>query len=158
MMRLKQVLRWLLLHDELFSAEKYAKDESDETDGDTEGDAAEAEEENRDGYLLYRESGLCVRVDLPEGVTRVGRLNSMDCTLTDSGVSGKHAEFTRSPDNHYFVEDCSADGETYLDGTRIAGERQELQPGDTVQIGKVIMEFKRRFPQVIAHPAGVGVN
>lgn len=162
-MRLKQMLRWMLLQKEPHSADKASAEgpEAGVMDGSGGGDETplpERKEEVRDGYLLYRESGLCIRVDLPEGITRVGRLNSMDCTLTDSAVSGIHAEFIRSPDSRYFIQDFSADGETYIDGTRIPGGKKELKPGDTVQLGRVLMEFKRRNPPAVVHAAGTAGN
>lgn len=165
-MGLKRMLRRLLPYHGRSGAKSASQDGIDE-DGDEEDIAEEdeeflkelAEQENRDGYLLYweREDALCIRLDLREGVTRVGRLNSMDYTLKDPGVSAKHAEFTRSPDRHYFIQDLSADGETYIDGARIPGGKQELRPGDVVQLGEARMEFHLRFPpsgpQAIAIPA-----
>lgn len=165
-MGLRQMLRRLLPYGGSFDAKSDAREELDEADD--EEDIAEEDEEflgeiatqeNRDGYLLYqeREDKLCIRLDLPEGVTRVGRLNSMDYILKDPGVSAKHAEFTRSPDRHYFIQDISADGETYIDGARIPGGKRELRSGDVVQLGKARMEFRLRFPpdvpQSIAIPA-----
>ena len=148
-------MRRLLPHDNPFGAKDDARDEIDEADDeedipdeDEEFMAQIMAEENRDGYLLYQERGdkLGIRLDLPEGVTWVGRLNSMDYTLKDPGVSGKHALFIRSPDRHYFIQDLSADGETYIGGTRISGGKRELRSGDVVRLGKALMEFRLRFP------------
>ena len=165
-MELKQMLCRLLPYWRAFGAKSDAREELDAAD-DEEDIAQEDEEflgeiaaqENRDGYLLYREreDELCIRLDLREGVTRVGRLNSMDYILQAPGVSAKHAEFTRSPDCHYFIQDFSADGETYIDGARIPGGKRELRSGDVVQLGEARMEFRLRFlpdvPQSIAIPA-----
>ena len=159
-------MRRLLPYGVPFGAKSDSQDELDEADD--EEDIPEEDEEflkeiaaqeNRDGYLLYREreDKLCIRLDLREGVTRVGRLNSMDYILQAPGVSAKHAEFTRSPDRHYFIQDFSADGETYIDGTRISGGKRELRAGDVVQLGEARMEFHLRFSpnilQTIAIPA-----
>ena len=152
-------MRWLLLHEELFSA----KTGSEETAEEDDADIAEEpdEDEKRDGYLIYQEteSNLSLRLELPEGVTRVGRLNSMDYTLTDPEVSGVHAEITRSPDSRYYIRDISADGETYIDGKRIPdGESVELRPGDKVQMGRTLMEFQRRFSAQAPQFAGITGN
>ena len=146
-MRLKKLLQWLglpLLNDGLPGPNEespiklYLPDRAE--------DHMDIKPNQNDGYLFYNEHGLSVRRDLPEGITRVGRLHSMDCVLNGPGINDKHAEFIRR-DGRYYIRDISSNGETYIEGNRIPpGMVAELRPGDTVRLGNTLIQFNLRLP------------
>lgn len=72
-------------------------------------------------------------VDLPPGVTTVGRSDSVDIELADPSVSRLHAEFVRRGE-HVYVVDLGLS----TNGTRVNGRpigRRLLLDGDVVSFG-----------------------
>ncbi|MDB4899380.1 MAG: modulated efflux pump with fused ATPase and integral rane subunit [Gemmatimonadetes bacterium] len=73
-------------------------------------------------------------------VCAIGRGEHSDVRLRDDSVSTTHATLLRKGDTWYVVDLRSANG-TYVDGYRVAGER-ELRTGATLRIGTVDMMFR----------------
>lgn len=64
----------------------------------------------------------------------VGRRPNNDVCITDRSVSGRHLVLERTDDS-VWVQDLNSTNGTYVNGQRV--DRCELQPGDSVQLGKV---------------------
>jgi putative nucleotidyltransferase with HDIG domain len=71
-------------------------------------------------------------------ILRAGRLGSLEIVLDDSSVSRRHAEIRYQPPQGWLVRDLDSTNGTYLNGTRIGGEKP-VRPRDIVQFGKVAM-------------------
>ena len=78
--------------------------------------------------------------ELDKPVCAIGRAANNDVKLRDESVSSSHATLLRKGDVWYVVDLRSANG-TYVDGSRIAGER-ELATGAHLRIGAVDMIFR----------------
>lgn len=74
-----------------------------------------------------------MRLDLTESPTTVGRSPDTAIFLDDITVSRRHAQFETSGDG-WALRDLGSLNGTYVN--RQAIERQELQSGDEIQIGK----------------------
>ena len=144
-MKIAEKLRWFFFH--VIMPESLRRNEENSQ---PEEPAAKQEPAlEKDGFLWFLDGRLRSRLDLDKYVTSVGRLNSMDCCLAQPYISDRHVEFIREPDGRYFVRDISANGETYLNKTRISGKKRELLPGNEVWLGGtpngVRMIFQRRL-------------
>ena len=147
-MKIIEILTWPFFH--IIVPEKLPSD--DEADEYEDPVSAQEPALEKDGFLWFMDGSQRSRLDLTKWVTSVGRLNCMDCCLPDPHISDRHAEFIRKPDGRYYVKDISANGETYLNNTRISGAEEELLPGSEVLLGGipggaqgVKMIFQRRF-------------
>ena len=78
------------------------------------------------------------RLGLVSGVT-VGREASNGIRIEDESVSARHA-LVRHERGRWWVEDLGSTNGTYVNETRVTG-RAALQPGDVVQIGRVLTRF-----------------
>jgi pSer/pThr/pTyr-binding forkhead associated (FHA) protein len=83
-------------------------------------------------------SGASFHIDRP--VCSIGRGEQSDVRLRDESVSSAHATLLRKGNTWYVVDLRSANG-TFVDGYRIAGER-ELSTGATLRVGSVEMMFR----------------
>jgi hypothetical protein len=63
----------------------------------------------------------------------LGRHRSCDVTLTDPGVSRRHAQL-RFRDGHWILQDLESTNGTTVNGIRVG--RCELRPGDVVGVGE----------------------
>lgn len=63
----------------------------------------------------------------------VGRAAECDIVLDAEGVSRRHCEVVRGPAS-VFVRDLGSRNGTFVNGTRISGERR-LRPGDRIRVG-----------------------
>ena len=73
-------------------------------------------------------------------VCSIGRGEQSDVRLRDDSVSSTHATLLRKGDTWYVVDLRSVNG-TFVDGYRIAGER-ELPTGATLRVGAVELMFR----------------
>jgi pSer/pThr/pTyr-binding forkhead associated (FHA) protein len=72
---------------------------------------------------------------------RIGRADGSEIHLDDTYVSQAHARlFGRN--GSWFVEDLGSTNGTYLNQQRVTSP-SELHPGDTLKIGKSILEIRR---------------
>jgi pSer/pThr/pTyr-binding forkhead associated (FHA) protein len=85
-----------------------------------------------------RFSGASFSIDRP--VCSIGRGQQSDVRIRDDSVSTNHATLLRKGATWFVVDLCSANG-TFVDGLRIAGER-ELTPGSRLKLGSVEMVFR----------------
>ncbi|HEX9697738.1 MAG TPA: DUF3662 and FHA domain-containing protein [Actinomycetota bacterium] len=69
----------------------------------------------------------------------IGRLDTCDVTLADSGASRRHAEVRREGDEWYVVDLDSTNG-TLLNGKSV--RRARLKPKDIMLIGNTQIEFR----------------
>lgn len=93
-------------------------------------------------------AGASFQID--RSVCAIGRGEQSDVRIRDESVSTTHATLLRKGGTWYVVDLRSANG-TFVDGSRIAGER-ELPPGATLGIGTVEMTF-RSFDTGVEVPA-----
>ncbi len=70
---------------------------------------------------------------LTTGSTLIGRSGSADLTLTDDGISRKHAKIAISEDDVVNLIDLDSTNGTFVNGTRV--DMVILREGDRVQIG-----------------------
>ena len=77
----------------------------------------------------------------PEGDRcTIGRAHSNDVVLYDRRVSARHAVIEPSPDGPV-IRDLGSSNGTYVNGRRITTPTSVTR-GDTVQIGKTILEVR----------------
>lgn len=82
-------------------------------------------------------------LDVHTGVV-VGRGATADIQLTDAYTSSEHARF-RDDRGHWLLDDLESMNGSYINGQRIHGS-QQLADGDTVQLGRVVLQFLLRPP------------
>lgn len=73
-----------------------------------------------------------------QGLT-LGRDSSNDVVIADDQVAAKHARILVS-NGRFFVRDERGSGGTFINGERIAGQR-EFHPGDILQLGSTVFKF-----------------
>ncbi|MDB4873904.1 MAG: putative rane protein [Gemmatimonadetes bacterium] len=83
-------------------------------------------------------AGASFSIDRP--VCSIGRGPQSDVRVRDDSVSTNHATLLRKGGTWFVVDLCSANG-TFVDGSRVAGER-ELAPGSRLKLGSVEMMFR----------------
>lgn len=70
----------------------------------------------------------------------IGRAGDSTIVLQDASVSVSHARVDFM-DGGFVLTDAGSTNGTYVNGARVTG-RAELRPGDYVQVGGVVMEFR----------------
>ncbi|GEM_PF-785770 len=91
------------------------------------------------------ESGILRGTALPViSGTLVGRAGSADLEIADAYTSSEHARF-RSVGDRWVLDDLESMNGSYVNGQRIRGS-QPLADGDTVQLGRVVLQFMLRPP------------
>ena len=76
--------------------------------------------------------------------TKLGRADDNDIRIHDDTVSLSHATLLRKA-GVWFVVDLRSMNGTYVDGSRVSGER-ELHPGACVRLGAVELMFRAIDP------------
>ena len=94
-------------------------------------------------------SGATFSIDRP--VCSIGRAAESDVRIRDESVSATHATLLRKGTTWFVVDLRSANG-TFVDGLRIAGER-ELTSGSRLKLGRVELTFRALDGGVEAAPA-----
>ncbi len=74
-------------------------------------------------------------------IMTIGRLESNDISIKDSGVSRVHAEI-RADENGFFLKDLGSTNGTLLNGKRII--ESELEDGDVIVVGATTIKFLGR--------------
>jgi pSer/pThr/pTyr-binding forkhead associated (FHA) protein len=91
------------------------------------------------------ESGILRGAALPvTSGTLVGRAAGTDLQIADAYTSSEHARF-RSAGDRWLLDDLESMNGSYVNGQRIRGS-QPLADGDTVQLGRVVLQFMLRPP------------
>jgi pSer/pThr/pTyr-binding forkhead associated (FHA) protein len=83
-------------------------------------------------------TGACFQVE--RAVCSIGRAEENDVRIRDDTVSFAHATLLRKR-GAWFVVDLGSMNGTYVDGSRVSGER-ELHPGTRVRVGAVELVFR----------------
>ncbi|MEO2091517.1 MAG: ATP-binding protein [Gemmataceae bacterium] len=81
--------------------------------------------------------------DLPDGSAVVGRLSTNVVVLSDPRVSRKHFELVRTPAGVHLTDLGSGNG-TLVNG--VAVQAADLRPGDRLQAGDTVFEFRDETP------------
>ena len=81
------------------------------------------------------------RVVLEQDTVTLGRSPECELALADAGVSRRHAEVRRGPDNTWLVADLGSTNGTKVNGLRINGTRP-LQNGDEITVGSTSVRFE----------------
>jgi hypothetical protein len=74
----------------------------------------------------------------------IGRAPGCDVQLPDPYTSSEHARL-REERGRWIVEDLQSMNGSYVNGQRVSGT-QPLADGDTVQLGRVVLQFVLREP------------
>ena len=77
-------------------------------------------------------------VQLTKDRTTLGRRPYNDVVIDNLAISGEHAVFQMTG-NDVFIEDLNSTNGTYVNGK--AAKKQQLQNGDTVEVGKYKIKF-----------------
>lgn len=93
----------------------------------------------REAWLEKNDGAGRERYPLLDEFTILGRRETCDICLKDSGVSRKHAVITRSGER-YIISDQSSTNGTYVNGEKIS--RRVLEPGDEIMLGNSVFTFK----------------
>lgn len=92
-------------------------------------------------------------IDVPEGVTTVGRTSDCGVRVPVENVSRKHCQVTIK-DDAVMVKDLGSSNGTYVNDRRVT--EQSLRPGDMVRIGPVTFTVQiNGKPAQIAAPEDV---
>jgi pSer/pThr/pTyr-binding forkhead associated (FHA) protein len=102
------------------------------------------------GWILnvVEPGGTARQVPATDGLT-IGRAPDNGLVLKDAKVSGKHAKITASGGG-VFIEDLGSANKTIVDGgpTLDAGQKFELQDGQTIKIGLTVLNVRAPVPAV----------
>ncbi len=82
-------------------------------------------------------------VQLTKDRTTLGRRPYNDVVIDNLAISGEHAVFQMAG-NDVFIEDLNSTNGTYVNGK--AAKKQQLQNGDTVEVGKYKIKFVGEAP------------
>lgn len=74
----------------------------------------------------------------------VGRAGGADIPIADAYTSSEHARF-RQVGDRWMLDDQESMNGSYVNGQRVRGS-QTLADGDTVQLGRVVLQFVLRPP------------
>ena len=81
------------------------------------------------------------RVVLDREKVTLGRLPECELAVADAGVSRRHAEVRRGPDNTWVVADLGSTNGTKVNGSRISAVHQ-LEDGDEITVGSTSVRFE----------------
>lgn len=91
------------------------------------------------------ESGILRGTALPvSNGTSIGRASGVDLQLGDAYTSSEHAQ-VRQVGERWMLEDRQSMNGSYVNGQRVHGT-QGLADGDTVQLGRIVLQFVLRPP------------
>ncbi|MHB8644962.1 MAG: FHA domain-containing protein [Thermomicrobiales bacterium] len=91
------------------------------------------------------ESGILRGTALPVmSGTLIGRAGGADLEIADAYTSSEHARF-RGTGGRWILDDLESMNGSYVNGQRIRGSHP-LADGDTVQLGRVVLQFMLRPP------------
>ena len=76
--------------------------------------------------------------------TTIGRASGADIQLADAYTSSEHARL-RQVGDRWMLDDLESMNGSYVNGQRVRGTHQ-LADGDTVQLGRIVLQFVLRPP------------
>ena len=79
-------------------------------------------------------------LEIPGPVCVLGRASSANIILEEEAVSKQHARLTHTGES-FLIEDLDSSNGTFVNGKRIHA-RQEIQPGDLLRLGPVILKLE----------------
>jgi pSer/pThr/pTyr-binding forkhead associated (FHA) protein len=82
----------------------------------------------------------------PSGITSIGRLLDNDVVISEVGVSRFHSEIIET-EGGYYLRDMGSTNGTFLNECRLAEGNQELQDGDTINLGNKRVSLTFRCPK-----------
>ena len=89
-------------------------------------------------------------IHLQKGLVILGKEDSCQVSIPDSGISKKHAQITVRDEN-ILIEDLDSSNGTYVEGKQIYSHI--LNTGDRVALGNVVFEVrKKQQAQPLSHP------
>lgn len=91
------------------------------------------------------ESGVLRGTALPvHSGTTIGRSSGAELQLADAYTSSEHVRM-RAVGDRWFLDDLESMNGSYVNGQRVRGA-QPLADGDTVQLGRIVLQFVLRPP------------
>ena len=103
--------------------------------------------------LVLMQGGKTVDIPIKKDELIFGRLPECDVKLNSGMISRQHAKLSRDGDGgkaRYYIADLGSGNGTFLNGTQIDTQPQELKDGDRVKMGPGLFRFDAE-----AKPAGV---
>jgi pSer/pThr/pTyr-binding forkhead associated (FHA) protein len=95
-------------------------------------------------YVRFEQSDQVLQeVPLTQATATIGRLPDNTVRIDNLAVSGHHARISWDQD-HYVLEDLGSLNGTYVNNERVG--KATLKHGDSVKIGKHLVEFKHEGP------------
>lgn len=106
--------------------------------------------------LLLKFSGMVLKdIPLDKPQVTIGRKMDNDVVIDNLAVSGHHARVVEE-NGTYFVEDTGSTNGTFLNETKI--EKQRLQPGDQIRVGKHVLIYEDATSTAQIKPAPAAVS
>jgi len=84
-------------------------------------------------------------------ILNIGRNSKNDVVISDSEVSGFHAQIVSDNDNQVFINDLNSQNGTFVNGVQITSPRQ-LVPGDKVKIAGCPFDWEQHVPSSQSSP------
>ena len=72
-------------------------------------------------------------------VLNIGRNSKNDVVISDSEVSGHHAQIVSDNDNQVFINDLNSQNGTFVNGNKIS--QAKLKHGDVIGAGEILLTF-----------------
>lgn len=102
-----------------------------------------SEEEMSSHVLIQKGKSKDVIHELESFPVSIGKVSSLvDIVLKDPSVSKLHAQIIKE-DEKILIKDCNSTNGTFVNGFQLdAEETIDLEPGDEIRLGKVIIEYR----------------
>lgn len=105
--------------------------------------------------LLLKFSGMVLKdIPLDKPQVTIGRKMDNDVVIDNLAVSGHHARVVEE-NGTYFVEDTGSTNGTFVNEAKI--QKQRLQPGDQIRVGKHVLVYEDETATVKPPPAPANV-
>lgn len=101
--------------------------------------------------LLYVTESEPIRHPIPEGRTLIGRARDCHIMLSNTTVSGRHAELINR-DGKVVLTDLNSSNGTYVNSVRVS-RSQPVQVNDQIQVGACLFEFIEKGSSGTLKPA-----
>lgn len=105
--------------------------------------------------LMLKFSGMVLKdIPMDKPQVTIGRKMDNDVVIDNLAVSGHHARVVEE-NGTYFVEDTGSTNGTFLNEEKI--QKQRLQPGDQIRVGKHVLIFEDETATAQTQPAPASV-
>lgn len=106
--------------------------------------------------LLLKFSGMVLKdIPLNKPQVTIGRKMDNDVVIDNLAVSGHHARVVEENGTH-FIEDTGSTNGTFLNDAKI--EKQRLQPGDQIRVGKHVLIYEDETSTARTKPASAAMS